>query len=80
MPSSSYSATVSAQPVVINTISNVTLAVQNANPLREGATVRIRVPDDFDMDRGPVTVTTAGINLELDPIINFEPSTRTLVI
>jgi hypothetical protein len=58
----------------------VTLIVQNNNPLLEGATVRITVPDDFDMSRGPVEVTTSGISLDPNPIVNLEPSTRTLVI
>lgn len=80
MSGSARSAEVSAQPVTINDVSNVTLIVQNNNPLLAGATVRITVPDDFDMSRGEVTVTTSGINLDPNPIVNFEPSTRTLVI
>jgi hypothetical protein len=77
---SASSAEVTAEPIKINTISNVTLIVQNNNPLLTGATVRITVPSDFDMSRGPIEVTTSGISLDTNPIVNLEPSTRTLVI
>lgn len=50
------------------------------NPFLTGATLKITVPTDFDMSRGPVSVTTSGDNLDKNPIVNLEPSTRTLTI
>ena len=45
-----------------------------------GATLKITVPNDFDMTRGPVSVTASGSGLDPNPIVNYEPSTRTLTV
>lgn len=50
------------------------------NPLLTGATIEVYVPLDLDLNRGPVTVTALGDNLDPSPIVNFEPSTRTITI
>jgi hypothetical protein len=71
---------VSATPATINDISNMTLIVQNNNPLMAGATVRITVPDDFDMSRGGISVTTSGIGLNPNPVVNREVRSRTLTV
>ncbi len=50
------------------------------NPFLTGATLKITVPIEFDMSRGPVSVRASGDNLDSNPIVNLEPSTRTLTI
>ena len=49
---STSSVQVSASPTTVSAISTLSMSVQNFNPLREKSTLRITIPNEFNIDVG----------------------------
>ena len=58
----------------------MSLAVQNFNPLRSNATLKVTFPPEFNIEVGPVNVTTFGGSLAQYPDTDLDTSERTLTI
>lgn len=71
---------ITADNTPIFAVSTLTIAYQNINPFRPGATLTISIPDDFNIASGELNLAVWGPSVNQFPLLNVDVVRRTITI
>jgi hypothetical protein len=71
---------ITADNTTIFAVSTLTIAYQNINPFRPGATMSVIIPNDFNIAAGELQLAIWGQSVNEFPLLNVDVVKRTITI